>query len=133
MLTPGAPTVGAAGIEAPLLQVRDLAVAARRRLGDLEIVHGVDLDVAAGEAVVLDGCDLVYERYALWGRTATAWAQQHHVPSVLEVNAPLVEEQARHRGLVDRAAAEQVALDALASAGTVVCVTDEVRAWARDT
>ena len=60
---------------------------------------------AAVAAVLTDlSPDLVYERYALWGRTATAWAQQHHVPSVLEVNAPLVEEQARHRGLVDRAA-----------------------------
>ena len=89
-------------------------------------------DAAVGAVLTALSPDLVYERYALWGRTATAWAQQHRVPSVLEVNAPLVEEQARHRGLVDRAAAEQVALDALASAGTVVCVTDEVRAWAQE-
>lgn len=88
---------------------------------------------AAAEAVLDDlAPHLVYERYSLWGRTATAWARRHHVPSVLEVNAPLVEEQARHRGLVDREGAKTVALDALAAAGTVVCVTDEVRAWARE-
>jgi oligopeptide/dipeptide ABC transporter ATP-binding protein len=38
-----------------LLAVRDLAVAARTRRGDLEIVHGVDLDVAPGEAVGVVG------------------------------------------------------------------------------
>lgn len=75
--------------------------------------------------------ELVYERYSLWGRTATAWAARHGVTSVLEVNAPLVEEQARHRGLDDRAGAEAVARAAIGAAGTVVCVTDDVRDWAR--
>lgn len=89
-------------------------------------------DAAVGPVLDALAPQLVYERYSLWGRTATAWSRRHHVRSVLEVNAPLVEEQARHRGLVDRAGAETVALDALAAAGTVVCVTDEVRAWARE-
>jgi oligopeptide/dipeptide ABC transporter ATP-binding protein len=40
---------------APLLEVRGLAVAARTRRGDTEIVHGVDLDVAPGEAVGVVG------------------------------------------------------------------------------
>jgi oligopeptide/dipeptide ABC transporter ATP-binding protein len=39
----------------PLLEVRGLAIAARSRRGDLEIVHGVDLDVAPGEAVGVVG------------------------------------------------------------------------------
>jgi oligopeptide/dipeptide ABC transporter ATP-binding protein len=38
-----------------LLEVRDLAVAARSRRGDVEIVHGVDLDAAPGEAVGVVG------------------------------------------------------------------------------
>jgi oligopeptide/dipeptide ABC transporter ATP-binding protein len=41
--------------EPPLLQIRDLAIAARSRRGELEIVHGVDLDVAPGEAVGVVG------------------------------------------------------------------------------
>ena len=75
--------------------------------------------------------DLVYERYSLWGRTATAWAATAGVPSVLEVNAPLVDEQAAHRQLVGRAAAEQVAGAALSAATAAVCVSEEVAAWAR--
>jgi glycosyltransferase involved in cell wall biosynthesis len=75
--------------------------------------------------------DLVYERYSLWGETATRWAKAQDVPSVLEVNAPLVEEQATYRELVDRFAAEQVARSALSRAGAVVCVSDGVADWAR--
>ena len=75
--------------------------------------------------------DLVYERYSLWGRTATAWAAARGVPSVLEVNAPLVQEQAEHRHLIDRAGAETVARRALSAATAVVCVSDDIAAWAR--
>lgn len=75
--------------------------------------------------------DLVYERYSLWGRCATAWAALAGVRSVLEVNAPLVDEQAAHRALVGRAAAEQVAVAALTAATAAVCVSDEVATWAR--
>ena len=49
-------TLGDAPAAAPLLQVRDLTVVARsRRQGDLEIVHGIDLDAAPGEAVGVVG------------------------------------------------------------------------------
>lgn len=93
-------------------------------------------DADAGVAPLLDALptiDLVYERYALWGRTATAWAEQHGVPSVLEVNAPLVQEQAAHRELMDRPTAEAVAVAALSTADVVACVSEQVSAWARST
>ncbi len=94
-------------------------------------VRAQDSDAAV--AGVLDALapDLVYERYALWGRTATAWAAGSGVPAVLEVNAPLVQEQAAFRELVDVVGAESVARNALSAAGTVVCVSDAVAAWAR--
>jgi oligopeptide/dipeptide ABC transporter ATP-binding protein len=38
-----------------LLEVDDLAVSARARAGDLEIVHGLDLTVTAGETVAIVG------------------------------------------------------------------------------
>jgi glycosyltransferase involved in cell wall biosynthesis len=74
--------------------------------------------------------DLVYERYALWGRTATGWASTHGVRSVLEVNAPLVEEQRRFRELVHVAAAVSVSRSALSHADTVACVSQPVADWA---
>lgn len=88
-------------------------------------------DAAADPLLTEIGPDLVYERYALWGRTATAWADRHGVPSVLEVNAPLPVEQARFRELVDAAGAEEVARSALRHATTVACVSEPVADWSR--
>lgn len=76
--------------------------------------------------------DLVYERYALWSADALAWAAGEHVPAVLEVNAPLIDEQAEHRVLVDRDRAEEVVARAAAHAASVVCVSGPVEAWVRD-
>src|SRR5262245_34814226 len=45
--------------------------------------------------------DLVYERYSLWSYAAMEYARAHYIPALLEVNAPLIEEQAQYRGLVD--------------------------------
>lgn len=77
------------------------------------------------------GVHLVYERYSLWGRAASAWARDHQVPHLLEVNAPLVQEQAEHRVLVDRTGAEDVAAAALSATTAAVCVSDPVATWAR--
>ncbi|UFU03789.1 glycosyltransferase family 4 protein [Ruania suaedae] len=85
------------------------------------------LDRIAAEAPL----DLVYERYALWGRSATSWALARGVPSLLEVNAPLVDEHDEHRGLVDRRQAESTARLALGRARAVVCVSESVARWAR--
>ena len=88
-------------------------------------------DAAVGRVLHRVRPDLVYERYSLWGRTGTAWAAGAGVPSVLEVNAPLPEEQAAHRILADRPHAEAVAVEALSRATAVVCVSEAVSDWAR--
>lgn len=43
--------------------------------------------------------DAIYERYSLWSFAAMEHAQSAGVPGILEVNAPLIDEQQRHRGL----------------------------------
>lgn len=88
-------------------------------------------DAAVEEILAAVQPDLVYERYSLWGSSATRWADEQRVPSVLEVNAPLVSEQATYRELVDRAGAEAVARSASSRATAVVCVSDAVADWAR--
>lgn len=90
-----------------------------------------DAAVAATlDAIALSGgIDLAYERYALWGRTATAWAAAHGVRSLLEVNAPLIDEQRTHRALVDSSTALAVARSALRMADGVCCVSDPVAGW----
>ncbi|HEV2122019.1 MAG TPA: glycosyltransferase family 4 protein [Chloroflexota bacterium] len=75
--------------------------------------------------------DLVYERYSLWSFAGMAWAREHGCPSVLEVNAPLVEEQAEHRVLHDRALAEQIARRVFGEAGSILAVSSGVAAYLR--
>ena len=53
--------------------------------------------------------DLIYERYSLWSFTGIEYAQTTNIPSILEVNAPLIEEQREHRGLINLQAAQRVA------------------------
>ncbi|MDA0265566.1 MAG: glycosyltransferase family 4 protein [Cyanobacteria bacterium] len=71
--------------------------------------------------------DLIYERYSLWSYSALEFAQIQGIPGILEVNAPLIEEQARHRGLVHREQAEQVADRLFRAASGVVAVSAEVK------
>jgi glycosyltransferase involved in cell wall biosynthesis len=68
--------------------------------------------------------DLLYERCSLWSHAALVHAWHAGVPAVLEVNAPLIEEQATHRVLVDRDAAEAVA-DRQAACATVLAAVSE--------
>ena len=73
--------------------------------------------------------DLVYERYALWSYAGLEYAREAGAPGILEVNAPLIEEQARHRVLVNRDAAERVAARVFAAAHALVAVSPGVAAW----
>lgn len=78
--------------------------------------------------------DLVYERYSLWSFAGMAYARAHRhsgVRSLLEVNAPLVEEQARHRVLHHRDTAERVARYVSRMADGVLAVSEPVAAWTR--
>lgn len=70
--------------------------------------------------------DLVYERYSLWSWAGMAYARDQGIPGLLEVNAPLIEEQQQHRGLVDRPGAEKVAESVFASASALIAVSREV-------
>lgn len=73
--------------------------------------------------------DLVYERYALWSHAGMEYARAAGVPGILEVNAPLIQEQARHRTLIHRAAAERVAERVFAAAHALVAVSPGVAAY----
>lgn len=73
--------------------------------------------------------DLVYERYSLWSYGGMEYAQISGLPGLLEVNSPLIEEQAQHRGLVNRFAAEHVARHAFGASSTLIAVSDQVASY----
>jgi glycosyltransferase involved in cell wall biosynthesis len=73
--------------------------------------------------------NLVYERYSLWSHAGMAFARDSGTPGVLEVNAPLIEQQAEYRGLVDRAGAERVAARAFGASRVLIALSDEIGAY----
>lgn len=79
------------------------------------------------------GIDLVHERLSLWGGRSLGHARHRGVPGLLEVNAPLIDEQRDHRHLVDVAGAERSMAHAVGAASAVVAVSDPVAAWVRAT
>ena len=81
--------------------------------------------------VVADGADLVYERYSLFSTALADITAAIGVPGVLEVNAPLIDEQRRHRSLVDASGAEQALRRQVGAARATVCVSDPVADWVR--
>lgn len=109
----GIPLLGAKGasvhvrqITAALHRAGHHVTVAVRRLGDGaprpvvgEVVQ-LDADHTELEQLV-DLADLVIERYSLATGPARQAAARRTVPYVLEVNAPLVAEAARYRGLTD--------------------------------
>jgi glycosyltransferase involved in cell wall biosynthesis len=76
--------------------------------------------------------DLVYERYSLWSYGGMDYAQAAKIPGLLEVNAPLIDEQARYRVLIDRASAEWVAHRVFGNASALIAVSHEVAAYLRE-
>ena len=70
--------------------------------------------------------ELVYERHALWSAAGMAVARQQGIPGLLEVNAPLLEETATFRTLVDHAAAERQVRRAFADASALLAVSGGV-------
>ena len=73
--------------------------------------------------------DFIYERYSLWSYAGMESAREHGIPGLLEVNAPLIEEQAEYRVLIDRAAAEGVAERVFSAASNLLPVSDEVATY----
>jgi len=70
--------------------------------------------------------DLVYERYSLWSRDALSWAKSNGIHSFLEVNAPLIEEQKKHRELYNVNEAREIEQSAFHFASTLIAVSNEV-------
>ena len=73
--------------------------------------------------------DLVYERYSLFGYAGMEHAADNDVPGLLEVNAPLIDEQVEHRGLVDSEGATRATQRVFQAADALLAVSDEVATY----
>ncbi len=96
---------------------------------ELALVAGNDLLRAALAA--RGPFDFVYERHALFATGAMAYAQGAGIPGMLEINAPLVEEQQRHRVLTHVQLAQASRAQAFEAATVLLPVSEELAAWLR--
>lgn len=82
--------------------------------------------------IIAGGADLVYERYSLFSTALAEVAEATGAAGILEVNAPLIEEQRTHRVLVDEEAAGNALARQVAAATATIAVSDPVRDWVRE-
>jgi glycosyltransferase involved in cell wall biosynthesis len=109
----------AAGVDAAAREhaARRAAAAVPGLIADAEAINGP--------------AELIYERYSLWSTGGMRAAAARGIPGVLEVNAPLIDEQLKHRYLGDRAGAEEVARTVFSDAAAVIAVSQPVAEWVR--
>jgi glycosyltransferase involved in cell wall biosynthesis len=73
--------------------------------------------------------DLIYERYSLWSTAGVRAARRLGVPVVVEVNAPLVAEQAEFRTLVLADEARAIEAEVFRCADALAVVSNELVAY----
>jgi len=126
------------------LQAEVVEVAARMDLADapasgdartvLKERRAVDQAAQIAQRVALDHgqhpFDLIYERYALFSDAGVCCAERLGIPCLVEVNAPLLEEQGTHRRLVNHALASQVRERVFRHADALLPVSDALFAYA---
>ncbi|MFT3942627.1 MAG: glycosyltransferase family 4 protein [Ancrocorticia sp.] len=77
--------------------------------------------------------DCVYERYSLFSAAGAELASAEGIPLILEVNAPLIDEQRQYRELVDHEAALRLSRQQFATASLITCVSQPVADWVAET
>jgi glycosyltransferase involved in cell wall biosynthesis len=73
--------------------------------------------------------DFVYERHSLWSYAGIEWAASHGIPTFIEVNAPLIEEQMKYRQLLHKEEAYAAARRAFHTASFIIAVSKEVQKY----
>lgn len=90
-----------------------------------------DAALALTDRILHDGCGLTYERCSLFSPALSVVAHILAVPTVLEVNSPLIEEQQRYRQLNDVQTADRILRRNARAADVVACVSEPVVRWIR--
>lgn len=120
---------GAAPADLSGIPVRALDAVAKGSAAERETALVAGNAVAAKALRSAEPFDLVYERYALWSHAPLVAARASGAVTMLEVNAPLIEEQQRFRTLHDGDAAKSSSLKVFDAADIIVAVSNEVACY----
>lgn len=74
--------------------------------------------------------DFVYERLSLWSTAGVNCADELGIPCIVEMNAPLLEEQQQYRKLCLKTEAEAIEAAVMRKADAIFAVSDGVRDYA---
>lgn len=91
-----------------------------------------DAAAALAQRIIDDGATAVYERYSLFSDGVARVTAALDIPGFLEINAPLIDEQRKHRTLHDEQAAYNTLRTQVAAAARIVCVSEPVAQWVRE-
>lgn len=91
------------------------------------IWNNTGIEQALTEELTCRSPDLVYERHSPFSVAGAMTARRFGVPHLLEVNAPLAWEGARHRGQALNGAAGLLELMAFQSTDGIIAVSEELR------
>lgn len=127
---PGIVEGGKKGAAVHLAAMRQAFLRAGAEVVALDQCDDDALASALAEAHRRDPFDLVYERYALGKVEASGFAHEHGLAHVLEVNAPLAEEEARYRAPVDAERMRALEEPVFRRAARVLAVSREVARYA---
>ena len=96
------------------------------------VFYNLSLETRAGPILAEFAPDFVYERYALFGTAGVQMARRLGVPLLLEVNAPLVEEQREQRGLALPLVAMRAQRQVFAGADELLVVSRWLEGYVRE-
>ena len=96
-----------------------------------KLAYAADFAARALPALRCSGRDFdaVYERYSLFQTGGSAIARDYGIPYVVEVNAPLIEEEERHRVLKFKAVAHEAQTRCFRSADHIVIVSAALKSY----
>ena len=75
--------------------------------------------------------DLIYERYSLWSIGAMEYARSSGTAGLLEINAPLIDEEARYRSLIDPVSAMRFTRQSFSTASILIVVSNSLTTYVK--
>ena len=75
--------------------------------------------------------DLIYERYSLWSIGAMEYARSSGTAGLLEINAPLIDEEARYRSLTDPVSAMRFTRQSFSTASILIVVSNSLTTYVK--
>ncbi len=125
------PLAGFGAEAARLLRREDAGLPSHLAREFRRVLHSEQIQKTALPALKSFNPDVIYERYSLFGYAGVELAQTLGIPHLMEVNAPLSEEAAKHRELILKRTAEELESRILCSADALFVVSEPVAEFAR--